>query len=144
MEDKYFMKNIKLFEDFVNEAFSAKRVESVIKKTYPQIVKDLGGEAKKVEVHSDIYTRLDAVNVEDLMEENNPSAEYDPHDDKIYIYYTAMDSVEEIIRSLLHEHTHTLQDQKKFKKLYDDGYEYSNHPYELEALDAEKNWKNYL
>ena len=53
------------------------------------------------------------------------------------------DNLEQIISSLLHEHTHTLQDQKEFKKLYDKGYNYGNHPFELEALEAEKNWKNY-
>ncbi len=31
----------------------------------------------------------------------------------------------------------------KHVKLYDKGYEYSNHPFELEALEAEKNWKIY-
>ena len=138
------MKHLKLFEELINESFSKSKVEKVVKRVYSQIVKDLGGEEKKVEVHHDIYTRLQAVGVEDLMAENNPSAEYDPHVDKIFIYWSAMDSEEEIIRSLLHEHTHTLQDQKKFKKLYDEGYNYSNHPYELEAKKAEKNWKNYM
>ena len=137
------MKYLKLFEELINESFSKSKVEKVVKRVYSQIVKDLGGEEKKVEVHHDIYTRLEAVGVEDLMAENNPSAEYDPYVDKIFIYWSAMDSEEEIIRSLLHEHTHTLQDQKKFKKLYDEGYNYSNHPYELEALKAEKSWKKY-
>ena len=138
------MKHLSLYEQFISEGYSKSKVEKTVKRVYPQIVKDLGGTAKKVEVHHDIYTRLEAVGVEDLMAQNNPSAEYDHHVDKIFIYWSAMDSEEEIIRSLLHEHTHTLQDQKKFKKLYDEGYNYSNHPYELEALAAEKSWKKYV
>jgi hypothetical protein len=139
------MKNIKLFEDFINEGLSHRKIESIIKKVYPQIVKDLGGKAKKVEVYENIWDRIGAVAVEDLIEEQgNPNAQYDPGADIIYIYSDVTNTPEQIIRSLLHEHTHTIQDQKEFKKLYDAGYEYSNHPFELEALEAEKNWKNYL
>ena len=76
-------------------------------------------------------------------EQGNPFAEYEPDDDKIYIYSEVTHTPEQIIRSLLHEHTHTTQNQKEFKKLYDKGYQYSNHPFELEALEAEKNWKIY-
>ena len=139
------MKNIKLFEDFINEGLSHRKIETMIKKVYQQIVKDLGGKAKKVEVYENIWDRIGAVAVEDLIEEQgNPNAQYDPDADIIYIYSDVTNTPEQIIRSLLHEHTHTIQDQREFKKLYDAGYEYSNHPFELEALEAEKNWKNYL
>lgn len=139
------MKNIKLFEEFINEGLSHRKIESMIKKVYQQIVKDLGGKAKKVEVYENIWDRIGAVAVEDLIEEQgNPNAQYDPVADIIYIYSDVTNTPEQIIRSLLHEHTHTIQDQREFKKLYDAGYEYSNHPFELEALEAEKNWKNYL
>jgi|TARA_B100000035_G_C20564492_1_gene364033 cystathionine beta-lyase/cystathionine gamma-synthase len=132
------------FKDLISESLSRNNIKDIVNKVYPEIVKDLGGETKKIEIHSDIYTRLGAVGVEDLMAQNNPSAEYDPEVNKIFIYSSAMNSIEEIIRSLLHEHTHTLQDQKEFKKLYDQGYEYSNHPFEKAALAAENNWKKYL
>ena len=139
------MKNIKLFEEFINEGLSPRKIESMIKKVYPQVVKDLGGKAKRVEVYENIWDRLGAVGIEDLIEEQgNPNAQYDPDTDIIYIYSDVTNTAEQIIRSLLHEHTHTIQDQREFKKLYDAGYEYSNHPFELEALEAEKNWKNYL
>ena len=124
------------FKDLISESLSRNNIKDIVNKVYPEIVKDLGGETKKIEIHSDIYTRLGAVGVE--------SAEYDPEVNKIFIYSSAMNSIEEIIRSLLHEHTHTLQDQKEFKKLYDQGYEYSNHPFEKAALAAENNWKKYL
>ena len=138
------MKYIKLFEEYINEAFSTTQIEKVIKRVYPRIVKDLGGSEKPVEVYSNIWDRIGAVGVEDLKkEQGNPQAQYDPDDDIIYIYSETTNNLEQIIRSLLHEHTHTLQDQKEFKKLYDKGYNYGNHPFELEALEAEKNWKNY-
>ena len=52
-----------------------------------------------------------------------------------------MHSDEEIIRSLLHEHTHTLQDQQMFKKMYADGFKYNDHPFELAALASEEEWQ---
>ena len=131
-------------KDLLTEALTKEDINRVVSEVYPKIVKNLGGQLKKVEIHSDIYTRLGAVGVEDLMAENNPSAEFDPQENKIFIYSSAMKSVEEIIRSLLHEHTHTLQDQKEFKRLYDLGFNYSNHPFEKAALAAETNWKKYL
>lgn len=138
------MKYLKLFEEHINEALNQSQIERLIKKVYPQIVKDLGGDAKPVEVYDNIWDRLGAVAVDDLKEEQgNPNAQYDPDADIIYIYSEVTNNVEQIIRSLLHEHTHTTQDQKEFKKLYDKGYEYSNHPFELEALEAEKDWKKY-
>ena len=127
------------------EALSRKVIKDIANKVYPEIVRDLGGAAKKVEVHTSIWDRLGAVGVEDLKrEQGNPDAQYDPHSDIIYLYSEETNTEEEIIRSLLHEHTHTLQDQAKFKQYYDEGATYQNHPFELEAQKAEENWKNYL
>ena len=138
------MKHLKLFEEHINEALNQSQIERLIKRVYPKIVRDLGGDAKPVEVYDNIWDRLGAVAVDDLKEEQgNPNAQYDPDADIIYIYSEVTNTPEQIIRSLLHEHTHTIQDQKEFKKLYDKGYEYSNHPFELEALEAEKDWKRY-
>ena len=138
------MKHLKLFEEHINESLNQRQIEKLIQKVYPKIVKELGGDAKPVEVYDNMWDRLGAVAVDDLKrEQGNPNAQYNPDDDVIYIYSEVTNNVEQVIRSLLHEHTHTIQDQKEFKKLYDKGYEYSNHPFELEALEAEKDWKKY-
>ena len=131
--------------DILLERLSKEGIIEITNRVYPQIVKDLGGERKKVEVHTSIWDRLGAVGVEDLKrEQGNPDAQYDPHDNIIYLYSEETNTEEAIIRSLLHEHTHTLQDQKKFKEYYDEGATYQNHPFELEAQQAEENWKKYL
>tara|TARA_B100001564_G_scaffold348652_1_gene350838 strand:+ start:129 stop:539 length:411 start_codon:yes stop_codon:yes gene_type:complete len=131
--------------DILLEGLPKGDIIEVVEKVYPQIVKDLGGQAKKVEVHPNIWDRLGAVGAEDLKrEQGNPDAQYDPHDDIIYLYSEETNTEEAIIRSLLHEHTHTLQDQAKFKQFYDEGATYQNHPFELEAQQAEENWKKYL
>ena len=132
-------------KDILTEAISKKEIMDVVNKVYPHIVKDLGGKKLPVVVHNNIYRRLKAVGEEDLMKQNNPFAQYDWDTKKIYLYSSAMKNVEEIIRSLLHEHTHSLQDKKKFDDGYDSGkYNYKTHPYEKAANKAEKKWKNYL
>ena len=132
-------------KDLISEGLSKEGIIELANKVYPEIVKDLGGEIKKIEVHSSIWDRLGAVGVEDLKrEQGNPDAQYDPHDDIIYLYSEETNTEEAIIRSLLHEHTHTLQDQEKFKQYYDEGATYQNHPFELEAQRAENNWKKYI
>ena len=92
----------------LKEVIEENSIQNIVDRVYPQIVKDLGGQMKPVEVHDNIYERLGAVAVEDLMKQNNPDAQFDPEDDKIYIYSSKMRTVEDVIRSLLHEHTHTL------------------------------------
>jgi len=131
--------------DIILEGLPKGDIIELVEKVYPEIVKDLGGQAKKVEVHPNIWDRLGAVGVEDLKrEQGNPDAQYDPHSDIIYLYSEETNTEEAIIKSLLHEHTHTLQNQIKFKEYYDEGATYENHPFELEAQQAEENWKKYL
>tara|TARA_R100001079_G_C4415016_1_gene137237 strand:- start:581 stop:997 length:417 start_codon:yes stop_codon:yes gene_type:complete len=124
---------------------SKRDMQYIVNKVYPHIVKDLGGRAVKVEIHNNIYRRLGAVGEEDLMKDNNPYGEYDWDRKVIYLYASAISNVEQIIRSLLHEHTHTLQNRKKFQAGYDSGkYDYKTHPFEKAATRAESKWKKYL
>jgi len=117
------------------------KISKIVDKVYPQIVKKLGGKQAKIKLHHDIYERLGAINNEEFSE--NPLAEYDYSDKTIYLYYSAIDSTEEIIKSLLHEHTHSMQSKKLFKLIYECGHVYSTHPYEKQAMKAELKWKDY-
>ncbi len=129
----------------LNEVLENNSIRIIVDKVYPQIVKDLGGQMKPIEIYSNIWKRLDAVGIEDLKrEQGNPDAQYDPYEDIIYLYSEKINTKEDIIRFLLHEHTHTLQDQVEFKKLYDQGFNYGNHPFEKEADRAEENWEKYI
>ena len=68
----------------LNEIVENNSIQSIIDRVYPQIVKDLGGQMKPVEVHDNIWKSLDAVGIEDLKrEQGNPDARYDPYDDII-------------------------------------------------------------
>ena len=117
------------------------QINKVVDKVYPQIVKKLGGKQANVKLYHNIYDKLGAISNEEFSE--NPSAEYDYNSKTIYLYYSAIDSVEETIKSLLHEHTHSMQSKKLFELIYECGHVYSTHPYEKQAIKAELDWKDY-
>jgi len=138
------MKYLKLLEQFINEGrLSTKEVLAVVDKVYPKIIKKLGKNKRgtpKVEVHDNIYARISGI--EGHNGEANPHAEYERHVNKIYLYTPRMTDKEQIVRSLLHEYTHSLQDPKnkeKHKKL-----SYDENPDEIEAHKAEEDWKKYI
>jgi len=132
-------------KDILLEGLSKNDIMDVVNKVYPEIVKNMRGRQVPVEVHNNIYRRLGAVGEEDLMKQNNPYAQYDWDRKRIYLYSSRIKNNEQIIRSLLHEHTHTGQNRKKFEDGYNSGkYDYKTHPYEKEAKNAEKQWKKYL
>ena len=116
------------------------QINKIVDKVYPLIVNKLGGKQANVKLYHNIYDRLGAINNEDT---KNPSAEYDYSTKTIYLYYSAIDSTEEIIKSLLHEHTHSMQNQELFELIYECGHIYATHPYEKQAKKAELKWKEY-
>ena len=71
-------------------------------------------------------------------------AEYDWSTKKIYLYTSRMNSVEDVIRSLIHECVHSTQSKVLFDKYYEDGCSYYTHPFEIEARSAEEEWEIYL
>ena len=136
-------KLIKLKDILLEGAMSKQEIMDIVKKVYPRIVGTLGRARKgtpKVSAHSSIYTRLSGV--EGMMGTANPHAEYDWNSNEIYLYIPRMTSVEQIIRSLLHEYTHAKQDYEKMKEYRKKGY--ANNPYEKAAKRAESSWRKYI
>ena len=115
-------------------------IKNIINSVYPLISKDYNSNAK-VELHSNIYERLSGI--QGMSGSACAQAEYDWSENKIYIYTSKMFSEEDIIRSLIHECVHSTQCKELFDKYYEDGADYSTHPYEIEAKNEENNWKNY-
>ena len=120
-------------------------IEDIINRVYPQIVKNLGKskyvKTPKVELHKDIYARLSGIEDMEGEESTSSEAEYDDVENKIFVYYPNMINDEDVIRALLHEYTHSLQDPKKRKKHRERGYK--NDPYEIAAKKAEWGWAKY-
>ena len=115
-------------------------IKNIINSVYPLISKDYNSNAK-VELHSNIYERLSGI--QGMSGSACAQAEYNWSDNTIYIYTSKMFSEEDIIRSLIHECVHSTQCKELFDKYYEDGANYSTHPYEIEASKQENNWKKY-
>ena len=117
------------------------KIEEIVNKVYPIISKDNNSNAK-IEYHYNIYERLSGE--KGMTGEVCAHAEYDWSSNKIYLYTSRLHSVEDIIRSLIHECVHSTQNKVKFNAYYLCGETYDTHPYEIEARNAEKEWKIYL
>lgn len=71
-------------------------------------------------------------------------AEYIREENTILIYRKVVSSEEELIRTIIHEFQHYLQSPIWMTRYYTMGYNYSNHPYEIQAFKEEENWKRFL
>ena len=122
-------------------------VQYVIDRVYPHIVSNLGvseynQEIPNVEIWNDIYARYSGIPEMRGEDSETTKAEWKAEDNTIYVYYPNMSNTEDIIRSLLHEYTHSLQDPDEREENRKDGYELD--PDEMSAHEAENNWEDYL
>ncbi len=62
--------------------------------------------------------------------------EYDPQDHAIYIYYNNIDNVKELLQTIIHEWTHSLQPLTSKWREYND-VAYSRNPFERAAYKSE-------
>ena len=69
--------------------------------------------------------------------------EYDWDNNKIYLYSSRLFDEETVIRTILHELTHSTQPRSLFEEIYKAGIGYDKHPFEMEAREAEKQWIKY-
>jgi hypothetical protein len=63
---------------------------------------------------------------------------------EITIYWKNMDSLEILVRTLVHEYQHYLQSPIWMARYYNMGYGYNDHPYEVAAFNAEENWEKFI
>lgn len=63
--------------------------------------------------------------------------QYDTNKNKIEIFHNVCGDVRMLIRTIIHEYTHYLQDMKQYWKLFKK-VGYDNHPLELESRSNEK------
>ena len=115
-------------------------ITKIVNKVYPLICADYNSTAL-VDFHKNIYERLSGE--KGMTGEVQAHAEYDWNKCEIYIYTSKMNSVEDIIRSLIHECVHSRQLKCTFDSFYENGHTYDTHPYEIEARNAEEMWYKY-
>ena len=131
----------------INEALSTNKINKIIDRVYPLIIQDYGKGKRgvpPVSIHKSIWHRVEAVGAEELMGVENPDAEYDWDENKIYLYHKRQTSEEQVIRSLIHEYYHSLQSHAWYKRHKKRGKEYHNHPHEIKAKAEEENWIKYI
>ena len=62
----------------------------------------------------------------------------------IYLYLPNIKDEEGLLRSIIHEYTHYLQNITPLKtRISNQEYTYENNPYEIEAHKNEENWKMF-
>ena len=123
------------------------KVQEIVDKVYPYIVNKLGpskyfNEPPTVELWKDIYARVSGVEGMEGEHSSSSKAQFDEDTNIIYVYYPNMEDVEDIIKSLLHEYTHHLQDPDKREENRKDGYGLD--PDEIASAEAELEWEDYL
>lgn len=80
----------------------------------------------------------------ELVSGNNCHGEYCSIMNEISIYYIKIKTRKMLIQTIIHEYMHYLQSPIWFKRYYRMGYNYNDHPYELEAISHEKDYKLFL
>ena len=120
-------------------------IQSIIDKVYPKIKADYGlsryYDFPNVEIHRNIYEMLSEI--EGMEGEDNAQANYCRSSNTIELFYSEIRDTKHVIQCLLHEYRHYLQSSRWHTRYYSMGYDYTNHPYEIQAKEEEKNWKKY-
>lgn len=72
--------------------------------------------------------------------DKNLKGEFVSDFNEILLYWKNIKNEEELIRTLVHEYKHYLQSPSWMTRYYKMGYDYSDHPYEIQAYSEEENW----
>ena len=100
-------------------------IQQIVDYAYPKIIDYYGKGSKPippVELHFDIYARLSGDPEARGEASKSSKAEFDVDraietgEAYIYIYFPNVKDEEDLLRSLIHEYTHYLQDLTKFKE----------------------------
>jgi hypothetical protein len=121
-----------------------KEILQIANTVYPKIREYYGVGRKNyppIEVYKNILVRLTG---EPDAEGEPADAEYDRKENKLFLYSDYNNSVEDVIRSIIHEYVHYLQSGSWMGRYYKMGHTYQTHPYELKASQEEENWKKFV
>ena len=120
------------------------KILNIANKAYPKIREYYGVGRKDyppIEIYKNILVRLTG---EPDAEGEPADAEYDRKLNKLFIYSDYNNSIEDVIRSIIHEYVHYLQSASWMGRYYKMGYNYQTHPYELKSSQEEENWKKFV
>lgn len=115
---------------------SKKKVEAVAQKYLDKIIETYG---LSNHFDSEPYLVLEDKVYADGTDKNL-KGEFVSDFNEIIVYWKNIKTEEELIRTLVHEYTHYLQSPSWMTRYYNMGYDYSDHPYEVQAYMEEENW----
>ena len=118
-----------------------KEIQQVTEEVYNKVIEKYG--------ESKYHNYLPYVAIEDTpySDEEVPKdlyGEYCSMLNEITLYWKNIPSLEVLIRTLVHEYQHYLQSPSWMKRYYNMGYNYNDHPYEVQAFNEEENWINFI
>jgi len=70
--------------------------------------------------------------------------EYCSMHNELIVYWKNIKSIEDLIKTIIHEYQHYLQSPSWMTRYYKMGYDYHNHPYETIAYEREKDYKLFI
>tara|TARA_R100000458_G_C8147567_1_gene156422 strand:+ start:45 stop:431 length:387 start_codon:yes stop_codon:yes gene_type:complete len=117
-----------------------KEIEYIVNKVHFKLMEEFE-DIPKIEIHNNIYERLSGI--EGMTGTSCAQGEYDWDTNTIYLYSSRLFDEETVIRTILHEITHSSQPKNLFEEIYKVGVSYEDHPFELEARKAEEQWVKY-
>ena len=100
---------------------------------YYKVVEELYGESKHHSTTPYVYISNDKI--------GDVKGEYCYIINEITVYWKNITSLEELIRTLVHEYQHYLQSPSWMTRYYNMGHDYESHPYEVAAYNEEENWE---
>lgn len=129
------------------------KLKKDIKKRFNKITKEFG----KSDYHSN-KPKLNLIKLNQISEFNRDFAHgvikkkelkdicgwFDPNDMSIVVIIDNMENRVDIVKTILHEYTHYLQSPRWMARYYSSGYDYKTHPYEKQAIKAERKYKRFL
>lgn len=118
-----------------------KEIQRITEEVYNKVINHYG-ESK---YHEDVpFVAIEDTPYSDADVPKDLYGEYCGMMNEITLYWKNIPSLEVLIRTLVHEYTHYLQSPSWMKRYYNMGYNYNDHPYEVQAFDEEENWKLFV
>ena len=122
-----------------------KTVQKIVKEVLPKIEEFYGMSKHYDDTPYIIYDHsIYDTKTSKKTEKEETMGEFVFQDNEIVIYYPQMKSRKDIVQTLVHEYQHYLQSPSWFTRYYNMGYNYNDHPYEVQAFAEEKNYKRFL
>jgi hypothetical protein len=112
-------------------------IQEITEKVYDKVIKKYG-ESKH---HSELpWVSIEDTPYSDSKVPKDLYGEYCSMMNEITLYWKNIPSLEVLARTLVHEYQHYLQSPSWMKRYYNMGYNYNDHPYEVQAFGEEENW----